>query len=914
MGQIIFNEQKPKYANLVAITTGTKSDVILNENEIWLIDSTNATKVNGKGNYDKYIKGDGQTAAKNLPLLNVVPTALSELADDATHRLVTDKDKQRWNSGTGGGGTPIESSEDITVINDAQEGINKLQFANKDFNSSNFSGLGKVYVRKNIQLVPKKTFATVFDTSVDDTSIYEGVTHVSGKTIECIKDINESEIGDTIIGKTISTSPSSWFSISYIKLNVKAGETYMLDAQISDSAHGIAWYSRFWFITGEVQNNTATVLQAYKPNYEEYLPEIRQEVDVFTVEQDGILWIDYVSYNYGHCKIYKIEDLEQTNTINVIQGIDKENTIYYIEHDFDLNGGVLVIPKNSVLYFVGGKISNGYIVGKHTLIRAGESDEIFSSDIKIYGKWSNYVWYAKWFSVFADGVTDDTDTLQNMLNLGVNINRGVLLNWQGLTFRTTHQLYLKNNTFVKGGTIKAKFENQMAWVMKTYNWYKAAGAVYGDLHPGALVSWQDHDRGYATQVNYSTIEDLTIIGEYNEHYTNGEFDGTYTPIFGGLCIMASGTINTKGVKISGVGVGLGRSACLKTMDTDLNINALFVGFAGYAINGHSIRDSYIKAYCRTGEVSSSSAINNLQYVTPYYPEYQTIVTMPSNPFIFGDGGIDLIEGNPRRPYFCNVQLLYGGSVEVEEPLNDSDINRVESANITLDNPLMDYYGEVFITASTDTNVTIRHAWIESLTKCIIWSYVSRVTMESPFVANRNEYDIYAERSVITLSGVSGDNGIKCQGGTTGDIKKYYLDSASRVNILDARVSPYPTDDDRFHFLSSGSVVGLPVSVIPSSGTGALTDNTLNAAPGTYYRFNYTVNTLIVNLPDMTGVSSVRPVILYVETGNEPNITFTSSDNKTVTQFSNYEVDMNSKYEINCLYNGQKWVVAAAVID
>ena len=272
MGQIVFNEQKPKYANKLAITTGTKANVILDENEIWLIDSTNATKVNGKGKYDKYIKGDGQTAAKNLPLLDIdpdVPTSLSELADDATHRLVTDEDKQRWNSGTGGGGTPIESSEDITVINDVQQNINRLEFANKDFNSNNFSGLGKVYVRKNIQSVSKKTFTTVFDTSADDTSIYDGVTYVSGKTIECIKDINESEIGDTIIGKTISTSPSAWFSLSYIKLNVRAGETYMLDAQISDSAHGIAWYSRFWFITGEVQNNRSTVLQAYKPNYEE---------------------------------------------------------------------------------------------------------------------------------------------------------------------------------------------------------------------------------------------------------------------------------------------------------------------------------------------------------------------------------------------------------------------------------------------------------------------------------------------------------------------------------------------------------------------------------------------------------------------------------------------------------------------
>lgn len=67
MGQIIYGKQKPRYCNLDAIQTGgSKADAVLANGEIWLVDTTNATKVNGTGVYDAYIKGDGNTAAKNL--------------------------------------------------------------------------------------------------------------------------------------------------------------------------------------------------------------------------------------------------------------------------------------------------------------------------------------------------------------------------------------------------------------------------------------------------------------------------------------------------------------------------------------------------------------------------------------------------------------------------------------------------------------------------------------------------------------------------------------------------------------------------------------------------------------------------------------------------------------------------------
>ena len=47
--------------------------------------------------------------------------------------------------------------------------------------------------------------------------------------------------------------------------------------------------------------------------------------------------------------------------------INKENTIYEIRYDFDLNSAEITIPEGCILTFQGGKFSNGNIVGNNTI-------------------------------------------------------------------------------------------------------------------------------------------------------------------------------------------------------------------------------------------------------------------------------------------------------------------------------------------------------------------------------------------------------------------------------------------------------------------------------------------------------------------------------------------------------------------
>ena len=60
MGQIVFNNQKPVYCNLAAITNGSHKNDVPTVRQIWLVDSKNLSKPDGTGKYDKYIVGDAE--------------------------------------------------------------------------------------------------------------------------------------------------------------------------------------------------------------------------------------------------------------------------------------------------------------------------------------------------------------------------------------------------------------------------------------------------------------------------------------------------------------------------------------------------------------------------------------------------------------------------------------------------------------------------------------------------------------------------------------------------------------------------------------------------------------------------------------------------------------------------------------
>lgn len=91
--------------------------------------------------------------------------------------------------------------------------------------------------------------------------------------------------------------------------------------------------------------------------------------------------------------------------------------------------------------------------------------------------------------------------------------------------------------------------------------------------------------------------------------------------------------------------------------------------------------------------------------------------------------------------------------------------------------------------------------------------------------------------------------------------------------------------------------------------------TLAPAVDTYTRLNAAVGTLEVTLPAINASTNTYAVslMIYIETGATPAVTFVSADNRPIVYYDGFALDANAKYEVSCLFNGSKWVLANGTI-
>lgn len=91
--------------------------------------------------------------------------------------------------------------------------------------------------------------------------------------------------------------------------------------------------------------------------------------------------------------------------------------------------------------------------------------------------------------------------------------------------------------------------------------------------------------------------------------------------------------------------------------------------------------------------------------------------------------------------------------------------------------------------------------------------------------------------------------------------------------------------------------------------------TLTPAIDTYTRLNAAVGTLEVTLPAINSSTNTYAVslMIYMETGASPAVTFVSADNRAIVYYDGFALDANAKYEVSALFNGSKWVLANGTI-
>lgn len=96
--------------------------------------------------------------------------------------------------------------------------------------------------------------------------------------------------------------------------------------------------------------------------------------------------------------------------------VKRANTVYEIKNDFDLQLQSLMIPSGCVLFFNGGAIRNGILVGSHTAIKNEDASGILIG-VKLEGTWYAEKGYPEWFGATGDGVVDDREAVQKAFDV-----------------------------------------------------------------------------------------------------------------------------------------------------------------------------------------------------------------------------------------------------------------------------------------------------------------------------------------------------------------------------------------------------------------------------------------------------------------------------------------------------------------
>ena len=285
-------------------------------------------------------------------------------------------------------GIPIIDSEDIiTKVDDAKQV--SLYLADKQYNEADYSGLGRVYLRKNIQ--------TIIDPS-------------TGKVI------NVNLLTQSMLAKENTIYILQYdYNLNNQTISIPEGSVLLFEGGSIDNG---AINCNGTIIVNKFSGN-ATIVGTYS------FQDAQADEEDITQNQSSVLKFKDRKYEpdkYSGLgrkilrrRVIEIEDPvygTQEKNLLLQEDFDDDNTVYVVRYDFTLNGQEITIPEGCTLDFQGGSIINGTVVFNKTNII--EPSSVIFKNIVLNGTIENQYINIGWFK----DVADYSNLIENLLKIG----------------------------------------------------------------------------------------------------------------------------------------------------------------------------------------------------------------------------------------------------------------------------------------------------------------------------------------------------------------------------------------------------------------------------------------------------------------------------------------------------------------
>lgn len=662
------------------------------------------------------------------------------VADKSVEERITDLDKK---IGSGSGSVINKpDNEDLEQTKDS-DGNDVLRFKDNEYAPTVFSGLGRKYLRKNI--------VNTYKTSLND------ITANVSKTDGYYWNFSD--------GVGAIASKVSRFSLGYLQIDAKAGEEYIISGSYTSV------YGKYFWACLDSSNKILECGNTIEGNSQEVITS-----DI-VISKDCTLIVNLVIYLNPEYSVKKIVKSDTKSDINILNSslFKKENTIYYIKYDYDINNGIVELPNNSVLFFIGGSIKNGTIVGNNSSIYTIKNYNILN-DCSVKGTWNTSNWYAEWFGAKGDGTTDDTEAVQRLLNLSTNVKNIRINCILDNNYFVTKGLLMQQNSSINGhhnGIITAKFSEPLDWVLQNN-----ISTIANHKQPGynKSIEWGDFDAGTFNNWSAGDITEITGIT------IKGQLNDNNKPIFGGIRLMGC-YVNTNFINISGVGVGMFRSSIIGTRDNNLKIHAYYYGYVGSSLNGISIRDLYVTTGFY-GDAIYDSSYSYTYKVSGPYPNACSEYTDKDNNLV--PPGVAIMFNA-----WCTELLL---------------------ENIITDNTFCG-----FAIINGNVNATVINYHLEAVTQCYFYICSSNVTLVNPCFSSSPKYQFCIHFATVNLINKGGRN--IGEGNVTGSDHNLVSLNGGQLNVMGFDPNAICLNDDGVNLLS----IHKDISLLPDSTTHISSD-------------------------------------------------------------------------------------------
>ena len=273
----------------------------------------------------------------------------------------------------------------------------------------------------------------------------------------------------------------------------------------------------------------------------------------------------------GLGRVYLRKNISDGKNVLTQAMINKANTRYIIQYDYDLDGATITIPAGCTLDFQGGSFRNGTLSGNHTYIQGGNPG-IFKSNLLISGTFDNAEIDLSYFQaigvdIVSNLIVDIVSCFPNLSRLKFPEKATVRVNSTITIVRSGKTIIIEgNNATLKGeGTSAFYYLNITSDTTVIENLNIDNSTCDGDYWSASSISSMKLFRGINNNSNIVVLRNLKISHIW------GYAINTYCSLFADISNIEMNDVGGKGKDVSIDSFGDAIYCAVKTGNEIINI-------------------------------------------------------------------------------------------------------------------------------------------------------------------------------------------------------------------------------------------------------------------------------------------------------------------------------------------------------